>query len=746
MSLQPRPCDFDEVWARLRETIGRIISNQPISHAVWDDNFHDVYMLCIAFPCTHSIRLYDETKSYFESYVGDQLAEIANADPAKMLTTYLEKWKTYYEGSKAVDNLYRYLNAEYIAKQRQPDLDLLFGGAEVPKNPLLPIGELAVQTWQNYLVIPLLNSMVGLLLQEIDNDRNGQPADYKTMSGVIRSFIEMNAHSGETGMYRFYETVFESKHIQATTAFYKRISDELLANSTVSEYMELIIEKIEDERNRSRKFLPENSCSRLCNVCQEVLVRDRYNSFLEIMPKITAEENKKDLQNMFLLLKPLEKGLNEMIHEYESHIRKVCLSRISNLKGENVADSFVDEILKVYDKYNYQIEEIFNGHHDFTGAFDRACLQAVNYKDGSSDCVKAAEWLAKYTDKLLRKNQKNKADKDLEIAFSKAVVVLRYVDEKDLFRKAYGMYLAKRLISGTSVSLTAEEIMIARLKVACGFEFVSKFARMIMDVEMSKQFANEVNRFLESNRITADVPFTIQVLQSGSWPLSTQVNCPEVPQCILNVAATFEGIYRKHHSGRKLSWMYHLGSLEISLNYLQQQYTATVNMYQYTILQCFSHRDQMPQFEMLTTTNLDVDIFEKNLQSLLDIGVLVQEVDMNENSSPVIHLNFAFQSKRRKFKVPSPAIRAQEKAASQGVDALNSNLEMDRKHFMECIVVRIMKAHKVMKHFCLVQEVVSAARVRFLPDIPFVKQTIENLIEKNYLKRTENAEEYAYLA
>ncbi|KFD58321.1 hypothetical protein M513_00547 [Trichuris suis] len=725
MSLQPRPCDFDEVWARLKETVQRIISKQPISHTVWDDNFHDVYMLCIAHPHSHSIRLYNETKNYFENYVRGVYTEINSGCPSKILTVYLAKWLTFYDGAKAVDNLYRYLNAEYIAKQRLPDLDLLFGGAELPKSPLLPIGELAVRTWQEFLVTPLLNSMVSQMLQEIENDRNGQPADHKTLSGVIQSFIDMNSSYGQVGKYRFYGNVFEAKHIEATKEYYKRVSDALLKTCTVSEYMELIIEKIEDERRRSEKFLPKDSCNRMAKVCQEVLVRDHYDSLLEIMPKITADENKKDLRNMFTLLKPLDKGLSELVRQYEEHIKQVCLSRISNLRGENVADTFVEEILAIYDKYNYQIEEVFNGHHDFTGAFDRACLQAINYKEETGDSLKAAEWLAKYADKLLRKSQKNKTDKDLEAAFGKAVIVLRYIDEKDLFRKAYGIYLAKRLISGTSISLAAEEMMISRLKVACGFEFVSKFARMIMDVEISKQFANDVNRYLESNRIHTDVPFFVQVLQA-IWCMAF-VASDFLPRC----PSMFTECYNH---------------VELALNYLQHPCIATVNLYQYSLIQCFSHRDQMLESDMAATTNLDHEVFEKNLQSLLDIGIFLQEVDMNEPSLPVIHLNFAFQTKRRKFKIPSPVIRAQEKAANQGIDGLNSSLEMDRKHFLECIVVRIMKARKVMKHFSLVQETVAAARVRFLPDIAFVKQTIENLIEKNYLKRTENAEEYAYLA
>jgi len=43
-------------------------------------------------------------------------------------------------------------------------------------------------------------------------------------------------------------------------------------------------------------------------------------------------------------------------------------------------------------------------------------------------------------------------------------------------------------------------------------------------------------------------------------------------------------------------------------------------------------------------------------------------------------------------------------------------------------------------------QVITQSRTRFTPEVPFIKRTIEQLIEKQFLQRAENADEYAYLA
>jgi Cullin protein neddylation domain len=60
--------------------------------------------------------------------------------------------------------------------------------------------------------------------------------------------------------------------------------------------------------------------------------------------------------------------------------------------------------------------------------------------------------------------------------------------------------------------------------------------------------------------------------------------------------------------------------------------------------------------------------------------------------------------------------------------------------------VRIMKARKMIKHAALVDEVITQTSNRFLPDVAFIKKALESLIEKLYIQRTDELDEYQYLA
>ncbi len=67
--------------------------------------------------------------------------------------------------------------------------------------------------------------------------------------------------------------------------------------------------------------------------------------------------------------------------------------------------------------------------------------------------------------------------------------------------------------------------------------------------------------------------------------------------------------------------------------------------------------------------------------------------------------------------------------------------------FPQATIVRIMKDRKILLHKDLIREVSSLAKTRFDPPIILIKKCIETLIEKEYLKRTENSTaEYSYVA
>ncbi|KIH63883.1 hypothetical protein ANCDUO_05813 [Ancylostoma duodenale] len=80
---------------------------------------------------------------------------------------------------------------------------------------------------------------------------------------------------------------------------------------------------------------------------------------------------------MYRLLKPIPSGLLVMAKEFEDYVRKKGLDVISTISGDNVPQQFVDNVLKVHEKFHAMKTEVFMDDGDFAGALDKTCY--TNY-------------------------------------------------------------------------------------------------------------------------------------------------------------------------------------------------------------------------------------------------------------------------------------------------------------------------------------------------------------------------------
>ena len=145
MSLRPREIVFEESWEKLLEIIRGVITLnrlRKIDKPLWHNTFSDVYMLCVAHPEPHSKQLYDETKKLLETHVisiHDTLIE--NSDE-KLLNLYHQYWLEYSRGSEYLNNLFIYLNTQYVKKNLFNDADVQFGSSTIDSSEhIMDIGE-----------------------------------------------------------------------------------------------------------------------------------------------------------------------------------------------------------------------------------------------------------------------------------------------------------------------------------------------------------------------------------------------------------------------------------------------------------------------------------------------------------------------------------------------------------------------------------------------------------------------------
>lgn len=76
---------------------------------------------------------------------------------------------------------------------------------------------------------------------------------------------------------------------------------------------------------------------------------------------------------------------------------------------------------------------------------------------------------------------------------------------------------------------------------------------------------------------------------------------------------------------------------------------------------------------------------------------------------------------------------------------VDPDIDIERRNIIDAVVVRIMKARKTEKHNQLLEDVMRQITI-FMPQPQMIKQRIESLIEREYLKRDDaDRSKYIYL-
>lgn len=133
---------------------------------------------------------------------------------------------------------------------------------------------------------------------------------------------------------------------------------------------------------------------------------------------------------------------------------------------------------------------------------------------------------------------------------------------------------------------------------------------------------------------------------------------------------------------------------------------------------------------------------------LLSLTVKQQELLSKESCgqsqevllSTKFYPNKNFQHKRLRLKIS--LLKAKEKNEKK---IEKSNAPQDRKHVVDSVIVRIMKARKKLEHRQLEEEVVKNCSM-FKPQPSQIKEQVEQLIDREFIKRhADRRDVYVYL-
>ncbi|KAF2858820.1 Cullin-domain-containing protein [Piedraia hortae CBS 480.64] len=636
----------------------------------------------------------------------------------------------------------------------------------------------------------ILDILIRVVLDQIEMDRSGQPMDQYLVRSNILMLEALYESDDKKDDERLYTKHLEPAFLRETSAFYRAEGERLLQECDAGSYCRKVHDRIRQEIVRCQTTLSPTSTGSIQRVVEEEMIRHQIKGVIQMDTGAAAmveEQRHDELRLLFELEARVDKARPELTkamwkciaergaaiqanvtavaqapptttEDRESGKAKATAARASNQQAL-AALAWVDEMLKLKDRFDAICQISFASDQGMTGSVNRSIADAIN------DFPRAAEYISLFIDDNMKKGIKDKTESEVDETLEKAIILLRYLNDKDVFETYYKRNLCKRLLLKKSISIEVEKQMISRIKLELGHSFTLKMETMFKDLALSEELTNSHKAWLVANnkdhRKRPDL--SVKVLTSMTWPLEAfrttdsegnQRPTLIFPPAVEQLRTDFTSFYDSRHSGRKLTWIGIMGDADIRAHFPKSRHPVheiNCSTHSMLILLLFN---KIPQGEWLTfediqaRTNIPANDLMRNLQSLAvapKTRFLVKE-PMSREVRPgdqfKYNENFTSKLMRIKVGVVSAGNKVESDKERQETERKNND---SRAFAIEAAIVRIMKQRKECSHTQLITEIIGQLTRQFKPDPPMIKKRIEGLIEREYLERMDGSY-YKYLA
>mmetsp|Transcript_18616 Transcript_18616/g.51986 ORF Transcript_18616/g.51986 Transcript_18616/m.51986 type:complete len:742 (+) Transcript_18616:190-2415(+) len=661
-------------------------------------------------------------ETYLQNHVLPALHDKMGPGGTILLAEIQHRWQNHQIMNKWLKKFFTYLDRYYVKHHSLPTLT-----------------QAGLRCFRTHVYDEIKEETTNAIHKLINKEREGEIID----KSLVKSVVELYESMGMSTLDAYNEDL-EKPLLEYTRQYYARKREDWMSLST-PDYLIKAEDALEEERKRVEDYLNSSSESKILKVVEEEILEKVEMLLLEKESSgcraLLRNEKSEDLQRMFRLFSRLENGLNPMANILQSfltdmgneiiHLRKARLD--GGEKDKNDDPKFVKDIITLHEKSLFVVKKDFAGNSLFQKALKDAFVEIVNTNVGQ---YTTAELMSTFCDRILKSGGEKLSESEVEDNLEKIVQLFSYLTEKDVFAEIYRNQLAKRLLSQRSTSDDAEKLMIAKLKMQCGTQFTSKMEGMLNDLAVGSEQRSEFEGRMRS--VDTKLDFSVQVLTTGFWPRYKSpevVLTPEMAKCM----EVFKEWHDNKHQKRKLSWVFSQGNATVR-GVFKKPYDIQVTTLQAVVLNTFNGGVTMSVTELSRKLNVQEDILKPLMHSLScgKYKVIRKSPASNKiNTTDSFVANEKFASNLRKIRIPM---------ASLDSTMNKKRVEEDRTIAIEAAIVRIMKARKTLQHQQLLAEVL-AQLAFFNPKPRVVKKCIENLIEREYLERSQdNAQVYNYLA
>jgi len=675
--------------------------------------------------------LYNKIKDAFSKYVQDLREKIVESKDEIFLKDLLQVWNKHRTSVNLIRDILMYMDKNYV-----------------PQSKKMPLFELGIKLFgQEVFQRDSLERIQRLIMEMIRKERDGEEvADKFLLKELMGMMIEISKKD-------IYQAHFERVFLLESRQYFENEARRVFESTTAVDYLKKVEARLNEERERAKRCLDVDTVAKIENEVKTTMIEKYKESIIEKEGTgcmvMLQEWRVEDLRLVFDVLSMVPNALDPCVELVNNYCRSQGLQIVKDQQLDEKPLEMVEKCIRLKENYDDLLERAFStkkGNEIIHSLlFSKAIKMAFNEIINANE--KFPEYLSLYIDSKLRIGKSQIAESEFEVLFDQVIGLFRHLREKDIFETYYKNHLAKRLLSQRSQSDEAEKSFISKLKTEVGYQFTAKLEGMFSDMRVSRESMEAYKKYCEENKSNSPIDMNIQVLTTGSWPVH-QAFAIRIPEQMELACEHFKTFYTQMHSGRKLTWQYTMGNANVKFNGFELPYELNVTTLQACILLLFNDRGNLTYAEIAAQTSipnkdLKLNILALTLKNNTHDKVLIKNCDKTLETESKFTVNTEFKSKSIKVKI-SPVVLKENKEQAQNTLA---KVNEERKFELDAAIVRIMKARKTLEHRDLVLEVTKQLQHRFMPAPDFIKKRIEDLIDREYLTRSqESTSKYVYLA
>ncbi|KAL7058155.1 hypothetical protein AAHC03_016658 [Spirometra sp. Aus1] len=642
------------------------------------------------------------------------------------------------------------------------------------------VRKLMLDTWDLKIFKEIKQRLEDSAMKLIQDEREGTTIDSSLVIGVRESSVNLSTTS--TTKVWNYVGNFETAYIESMEKFCRPRNAKFIAEHGIRKYLSYAQQKLSEEEARARVYLDSgpkfNSIERLMQACVRVFVIEYQDEILSEFPKLLREQDMEKLRLVYELITHVPSEVNPMLEQLEEYIWYAGTNELQASAEILDATKYVTCLQELLQNFSRIIEVAFHNDPNFLTARDKAYQRLVNdttifsmeiptfvranVRRPESRCP---ELLASYCDMLLRKSPTSRRLSSEEILkrLQNVLLILKYVNSKDVFMLGHKSHLMRRLILETSADNELEEQMVERLReVGMPAELVNSLARMFQDIKVSQDLTAEFKEKIRNNQLSSIAGsldpansfsaelVNIKILSSGTWLPRTQPKVsialpPELEDFIPQV----EEFYRQKHQGRNLVWQYHLSNGVVAY-FVDSDNHVELEMTTLQIAVLFAWRHRMEQRlrldSLLTATGLSDSELRRVLvtltehpkmdrQLILYTPKVASEKEYTNNTEFWINPAFGVSRPGRGPNRRRVNMIGRLQLTQIGCEEESLAIVQLRQLRVQEAIIKIIKTRKRLTYNEIYKEIILLLKDQFIPSKRLLKEVLEWLIEQHYLRR-----------